>query len=163
MGVYTEGSMKRLRYVSSFAHPMDRQAIDELARQSRESNERQGVTGILVAAGDLFFQVIEGPDDKIDALYARISRDPRHQQVLLLSSEQGDFDRLCPDWAMRKVDLSLESAERAAPIRTLLRMAFVQRQLLDEAVTALEAFTWRGFIDAEVEALASEAGVDDSP
>jgi hypothetical protein len=156
MVVETEGSMKRLRYVSSFAHPMDRQAIDELARQARESNERQGITGILVAAGDLFFQIIEGPD-------ARISRDPRHQQVLLLSSEQGDFDRLCPDWAMRKVDLSLESAERAAPIRTLLRMAFVQRQLLDEAVTALEAFTWRGFIDAEVDALASEAGVDESP
>lgn len=148
--------MKRLRYISSFAQPMDQESISALVRVSRANNERDGITGILVAAGDLFFQVIEGPDDKVDALYARISVDPRHRQVLLLSSEQGDFSRICPDWAMRKVDLTSAAVDRAEPARVLLRMAYVQRQLADEAVAALESFTWRAFIDAEMEALSTE-------
>jgi adenylate cyclase len=149
--------MKRLRYISSFAQPMDREAIQSLALQAQQHNERAGVTGILVATGDLFFQIIEGPDDEIDRVFERINKDPRHSRVLVLSVEQGDFSRLCPDWAMRKVDLSRDTAERAAPIRAMLHIAYAQRQLLDEAVTALEAFTWRGFIDAEVEALSAES------
>jgi len=135
---------------------MGRDEIDDLVRHSQDHNERVGITGILVASGDLFFQLLEGPEAEVDHLYARICEDPRHCEVLLLSSEQGDFGRICPDWAMRKVDLGSEAAERTAPVRTLLRMAYSQRQLLDEAISALESFTWRGFIDAEVEAL-SEA------
>lgn len=149
--------MKRLRYISSFAKPMDHHAIEALARESRANNDRDGITGILVAAGDLFFQIIEGPDDKVDALFARIAVDSRHRQVLLLSSEQGEFGRLCPDWAMRKVDLTSGASERVEPARVLLRMAYAQRQLVDEAVAALESFTWRAFIDAEMEALSKEA------
>jgi hypothetical protein len=149
--------MKRLRYISSFAQPMDHESIDAIVRESSSNNDRDGITGILVAAGDLFFQIIEGPEDKVDALFARISVDPRHRQVLMLSSEQGEFGRLCPDWAMRKVDLTSTAVDRAEPARVLLRMAYVQRQLADEAVAALEAFTWRAFIDAEVEALSAEA------
>lgn len=149
--------MKRLRYISSFAQPMDHEAIDDLVQEARANNERDEITGILVAAGDLFFQIIEGPDDKVDALFARISVDSRHYQVLLLSSEQGEFGRLCPDWAMQKVDLTSAAIERAEPARALLRMAYGQRQLVDEAVAALESFTWRAFIDAEMEALSGEA------
>lgn len=151
-----EALVKRLRYISSFAYPMTASDLEALASQAQEHNARDGITGILVASGDLFFQLIEGPDDKIDALFGRISTDKRHKEVLLLSSEQGDFDRLCPDWAMRSVDLSRESAERAAPIRALLRVAFAQRRLLEESVAALESFTWRGFIDAEMKALAAD-------
>ena len=150
--------MKRLRYISTFAQPMTRDAIEAIAREARVHNEREGITGILVSTGQIFFQIIEGPDEKIDSLFRRIEADPRHRQVLVLSLEQGDFDRLCPDWAMRKVDLGEEAADRAEPIRALLHSAFVQRQLVDKAVAVLEAYTWRGFIDAELEALTREHG-----
>ena len=131
--------MKRLRYISRFAHPMQKAEIDELVRKAQEHNEREDITGILVATGDLFFQIIEGPDAKIDALFERIAADPRHSEVMVLSTEQGDFSRICPDWAMRKVDLSMESRERAAPIRMLLRLAYSQQKLVNEAVGALAA------------------------
>jgi Sensors of blue-light using FAD len=148
--------VKRLRYISRFAHPMQRDDIEELARKAQEHNEREHITGILVAEGNLFFQLIEGPDAKIDALFERIAADPRHSEMMVLSTEQGDFGRICPDWAMRKVDLGMESRERAAPVRTLLHLAYSQQKLVNEAVGALESFTWRGFIDAEMEALESE-------
>jgi adenylate cyclase len=148
--------MKRVRYISRFSHPMDRASIDELVVQAQTHNEQKGITGILVATGDVFFQIIEGPDHEVEALYARICKDPRHKELMMLSVEQGDLDPLCPDWAMRKVDLSRESVERLEPIRMLLKTAHTQRRLADEAVATLEAFTWRGFIDAELEALTED-------
>lgn len=148
--------MKRIRYISNFASPMDGAGIDAIVREAQEHNARDGITGILIATGTLFFQIIEGRDDKIDALFSRIAADPRHRHVMVLSTEQGEFARLCPDWAMRKVDLSAASSERNAPARALLEIAYAQRQLADQAVAALEAFTWRGFIDAELEALHEE-------
>lgn len=151
-----EGNVKRLRYISRFAQPMQEADIEELVRAAQKHNEREDITGILVATGDLFFQIIEGPDAKIDALFGRIAADPRHREVVILSTEQGDFRRMCPDWAMRKVDLSTESRDRAEPIRTLLHLAYSQQKLVAKAVEALESFTWRGFIDAEMEALGSE-------
>lgn len=137
---------------------MDMAAIDALALEAQQNNDRDGITGILVATGELFFQIIEGPDALVDALFSRIASDSRHRQVMILSVEQGELTRLCPDWAMRKVDLSAASIQGAEPVRTLLRMAWVQRQLVDEAVASLEAYTLRTFIDAEQEAISPATG-----
>ena len=54
---------------------------------------------MLVASGELFFQLIEGPDAAIDALFARIIADDRHRNVTIVGVEQGDVRRMCPDWS----------------------------------------------------------------
>ena len=107
MGFYI---MKRVRYISRFASSLSPQDIDEIISASHRNNPRRHITGMLIASGDLFYQLLEGPRDEVDALYARISQDPRHEQILLIESETGDFERICPDWAMQKVDLSLRSS-----------------------------------------------------
>ncbi len=66
---------------------------------ARRNNPRDGITGALICRHDLYLQLIEGPADAIDALYAKIAADDRHSNVtLLLTEDMGE--RMFPDWAM---------------------------------------------------------------
>lgn len=144
--------LKRIRYISRFAHPLSREEIEAITQKSQSNNASRDITGMLVATGDLFYQVLEGPEEEVDALYSRIAADPRHEQVLVLDSESGDFDRMCPDWAMRKVDLSRAAAGQTGPVRMLLEMVFVQRKLANDALKSLDDYTWDRLLAAELEA-----------
>jgi hypothetical protein len=66
---------------------------------ARRNNPRLGITGALVCRHDLYLQLIEGPEEAIDALYERITEDDRHFDVRLLLSEEAS-GRLFPNWAM---------------------------------------------------------------
>ena len=143
--------MKRVRYISRFSSSLSSQDIETIIETSQKNNPSRQITGMLMATGDLFYQLLEGPRNEIDALYARISKDPRHEQILLLESETGDFDRICPDWAMQKVDLSLKSAAETAPISALLEMICVQREMAQKALNTLDEYTWEGLISTELE------------
>jgi hypothetical protein len=66
---------------------------------ARRNNPRLGITGALICRQDLYLQLIEGPAEAIDALYARICEDDRHANIeLLLTEDMGE--RMFPDWAM---------------------------------------------------------------
>ncbi|MBW2522734.1 MAG: BLUF domain-containing protein [Deltaproteobacteria bacterium] len=145
--------MKRIRYISEFAAPMTAEQISELARRSAENNQRDDITGMLVASGSIFFQLIEGPDEAIDSLFRRIQADDRHHNVLLLGIEQGDLKRVCPDWAMAKADVSELTQERVEPIRAMLRAIVDHRRAVQNLSDALEEVMWRELIDAETESL----------
>jgi hypothetical protein len=143
--------MKRVRYISRFATDLSPRDIDQIVETSQKNNPRRKITGMLVASGDLFYQLLEGPKSEVDSLYARISTDPRHEQILLLESEVGDFDRICPDWAMQKVDLTLKSTAETAPISALLEMICVQRQMANKALKTLDEYTWEGLLSTQME------------
>lgn len=66
---------------------------------ARRNNPRWGITGALICRHDIYLQLIEGPADAIDALYAAICADDRNTDVRLLLSE-GIGERLFPGWAM---------------------------------------------------------------
>ena len=75
----------------------------ELARCCLARNPALGITGALYFDGDQFYQVIEGEEDAIRSLYARIRRDPRHQAVQTLWD--GPIpQRRFGNWAMKFVD-----------------------------------------------------------
>ena len=66
---------------------------------ARRNNPREGITGALICRHDLYLQLIEGPAEAIDALYARIAEDDRHFDMrLLLTEPMGE--RMFPAWAM---------------------------------------------------------------
>jgi adenylate cyclase len=148
-----EDLMKRVRYISRFTLSLSPTDIDQIVETSQKNNPRRNITGMLVASGDLFYQLLEGPKAEIDSLYDRISKDPRHEQILLLESEVGNFDRICPDWAMQKVDLSLKSAAETAPISALLEMICAQRKMAEKALKSLDEYTWEGLISTELQEL----------
>jgi len=143
--------MKRVRYISRFASGLSRTDIDQIVETSQANNPDRNVTGMLMASGDLFYQLLEGPKDQIDTLYARIYDDPRHEQILLLESEVGNFERICPDWAMQKIDLSLKSSAETAPISALLEMICVQRQMANKALKTLDEYTWDSLLSTQLD------------
>ena len=143
--------MKRVRYISRFASGLSPLDIDQIVETSQTNNPDRNVTGMLMASGELFYQLLEGPKDQIDTLYARIYEDPRHEQILLLESEVGDFERICPDWAMQKIDLSLKSSAETAPISALLEMICVQRQMANKALKTLDEYTWDSLLSTQLD------------
>lgn len=89
---------KRLIYRSQ-PFGFDTAMLAGILSAARRNNPRYGITGALVCRNDLYLQLIEGPDEAIDALYAVICEDDRHFDVrLLLTEAMGE--RLFPNWAM---------------------------------------------------------------
>lgn len=55
---------------------------------SLRNNEKNDVTGMLVYTKGRFLQVLEGEKENVLATYQRISKDPRHQKIVLLLKDE---------------------------------------------------------------------------
>ena len=75
--------------------------VDEILAASRTRNRRNGVTGMLLLENGRFLQALEGPEEEVRALMARIEQDPRHEHVRILV-EETQAGRRFPDWAMAR-------------------------------------------------------------
>ena len=63
---------------------------DDLARMvdaARATNAATQVTGLLAHGGGVFFHVLEGPRDNVEAAFVRLGRDPRHTGIRILQDE----------------------------------------------------------------------------
>ncbi len=88
-----------LVYVSASSHLMENVELEELLTVSRAHNIRLGLTGMLLYYEGAFMQVLEGSEETVRGLYARISQDPRHHLITLLLEEYLP-ERNFPDWSM---------------------------------------------------------------
>ena len=70
-----------------------------ILRGARPFNGLNGVTGLLCASNGKFLQVLEGPEESIDAAMERIEADPRHHDIEILADESVER-RAFADWAM---------------------------------------------------------------
>lgn len=68
-------------YTSVQTLPLSGIELGELIEESRARNGQHDVTGILLHVKDNFFQILEGPQDVVEALYAKILLDVRHARV----------------------------------------------------------------------------------
>lgn len=88
-----------LIYVSSRTDPTDSMLVRDIAIEASQTNRGLEITGILMAIGNYFVQVLEGQVDKVDTLLEKISRDPRHDDVRVLY--RGELpDRIFGRWSM---------------------------------------------------------------
>lgn len=93
-------SLTQLIYASK-PFGFDSGVLDDILTVSRFNNARDGITGALICRGDLYLQLIEGPEDAIAATFARIEADDdRHVNVQPLVSRPVS-ERIFPGWAMR--------------------------------------------------------------
>ena len=58
--------------------------LDTILDASRRNNPPAGLTGALLFTGELFAQVLEGPSAAAEDAFARIARDPRHSEIVVL-------------------------------------------------------------------------------
>lgn len=94
-----------LVYVSSTVKPLSRDELVDLLAKSRAANARLGITGLLLYKDGNVMQVLEGEAQNVRALYARISRDPRHQGLIVLLDGTAE-KRQFPEWSMAYRDLN---------------------------------------------------------
>jgi hypothetical protein len=76
--------MYSLVYVSMAVIPFSNLQLIELLQKSRENNEGLGITGMLLYKDGNFMQVLEGEEDSVLALKAKIAGDPRHRDMAIL-------------------------------------------------------------------------------
>ncbi len=91
--------MTQLIYASR-PFDFDEGTLVSILTVARLCNERDGITGALICRGDLYLQLLEGPQELVEEAYRRIQRDRRHLEVKLLS-RRNVTERLFPGWAMR--------------------------------------------------------------
>ena len=99
--------LNRLLYVSKPVGPVTTYVTGSLLENSRVSNKRLEITGVLCQGTGIYMQVLEGERSIINALYSRIIADTRHSQVELLSFEEFD-QRRYGEWSMALVQLSVD-------------------------------------------------------
>ena len=99
--------MVRYIYTSKIAQTLDHQDLQNIVQSANKYNQQNGITGLLISNFDCFFQVLEGPEQHVVALYEKIKVDTRHTGLHLLSCEEVK-NRLFPDWKMGYLTFPLE-------------------------------------------------------
>jgi Sensors of blue-light using FAD len=97
--------MLQIIYASVASKPYSTKMLVELLDKARNRNSAAGISGMLLYHEGSFLQVLEGPNEAVDALYEKIHKDPGHCDPILLSRElieKKEFE----EWSMGFVDTS---------------------------------------------------------
>ena len=94
-----------LVYVSLASHEMTDEELQSLLAVARETNARLGISGMLLYRDGYFIQALEGEEAAVDKLFDKISHDPRHKSVLVVTKTPIQ-ERSFEQWSMgfNKVD-----------------------------------------------------------
>jgi len=138
--------MRRIKYVSTFAKKLSEADIEKIVEVSAQNNATRKITGVLMASGGLFFQILEGPEDEVGNVYRQIVEDPRHKKVTLLADQRGVEQRLFPAWSMKRLDLSQAATERLQPLQVILDTIFSLSEDIEKLSLALSHGIWQEFV-----------------
>lgn len=138
--------LKRIKYISRISATTTRADVDAIAASAAEKNAQLGITGVLVAGGGFFFQILEGPAEEVDGVFRTICADDRHQEVLLLGSQDGVPSRMFPNWAMERVYVDPGASAHMETLSAVLSTAFAMKLQLDELAGALERAVWNELV-----------------
>ena len=94
--------MYRLIYKSRSVDPLNWDIVRAITGVSELNNEKSGITGVLLASRTHFLQAREGNFEEVNALFRRIVRDTRHEDVSIISFSVIDA-RLFGGWGMRGI------------------------------------------------------------
>ena len=96
------GGLKSLLYVSRCSEPLDDDEIFRLYKTAVENNAMEGLTGVLVHDGDIFLQLLEGGEEALSTMMARLHKDPRHCDIEV-RDERAIEERSFGGWTMKLV------------------------------------------------------------
>lgn len=113
--------MHRLIYISSTRTPFSASDLETILTISRRNNAAVGVTGLLVAGGRRFLQVLEGSEDAIERVFQRIRQDNRHHAIVTLSKSEIDAPSF-GEWSMGYVAGSAAAGSAATLPETVARL-----------------------------------------
>ena len=97
-------ALYHIGYVSTQRRPMTPDELLHLLENARAYNEARGITGVLLHRDKSFFQVLEGTESDVRAIFSRVTADSRHERVEVLFDEPVD-EREFADWRMGFLEL----------------------------------------------------------
>lgn len=108
-------------YVSTAAMLFNEGDLEQILATSRKNNSDQGITGQLLYADGNFIQAVEGPEEAVDKLLARLAGDRRHRNVITIA-RYPIAERQFPNWSMgfrrlRRPEIG-DAVDRASTITT---------------------------------------------
>ena len=93
----------RLIYTSKVSGEPQWTEMRDIIKESVGNNSELDITGLLMICNDTYLQVLEGPERAVNELYARILRDKRHHDCILISYEQVQTKKFA-GWAMNCIN-----------------------------------------------------------
>jgi len=88
-----------LVYISRATKEMSHKDLEDILEVSRRNNSYSAVTGMLIYKNGEFIQALEGKKEIVEDLFKIISKDKRHDDIILLARK--DIDHRCfGDWSM---------------------------------------------------------------
>lgn len=151
----TSRSLHRLLYSSRVSRAAAADLDHELRAillASIANNRRDSITGLLICVQGCFVQALEGPAEKVQHAFGRISRDPRHSQATVIGAGPADR-RLFGDWNMcarllapsdaaildvigSRGEFDVAGLTATSTLRLLTTVADIQRRTALEALSA---------------------------
>jgi len=107
----------RLIYASRPSETLSIHELDSILSVSKRNNAANHLSGILVYGDHFFLQCLEGPRNEVNESYLRISRDPRHNDCMVLLYEHVDC-RIFGQWAMGRIQYKAEASRLAKKYST---------------------------------------------
>jgi len=104
------GTLLQIIYASASAQKMSSEELAGILRIARENNAAHDISGMLVYHGGSFLQVLEGPEGAVNSLFVKIEKDPRHDEINILSRDtvpEKEFE----EWSMGYIDATGDAAQ----------------------------------------------------
>lgn len=99
--------MYELIYTSAAKRLLTPPELAEILKRARANNASLGISGILLYHEGSFFQILEGDESKVKALFDTIRDDQRHWRILVL--REGPIQtRRFGEWSMGFVSLDAQ-------------------------------------------------------
>lgn len=119
----------QIAYSSQATVPMSLAGLEAILEDARAGNEARGVTGALIYADDVFFQILEGEKNVVTKLMTSIARDTRHHSVKIIYEAEADAQAF-QSWSMAYLS---PTAEQMSTWAGLSGTATIQEILADLA------------------------------
>lgn len=81
--------------------------ITAILAKSNDYNSKNNITGCLLYYNNEFIQILEGEEDAVRELFAKIAEDSRHSKIRLLADGYKE-ERIFENWHMAYVKLNIE-------------------------------------------------------
>lgn len=130
--------MYELLYSSTAKKDLKKEDISNILETARDFNLKNNLSGCLVFHNNKFIQILEGDEGIVKELFAKIEKDKRHKNVILI--EKGlKAERLFENWTM--VYYNLDKIDTNDPQRKLFIDNFITySEIADISTTASKMF-----------------------
>jgi Sensors of blue-light using FAD len=91
--------MIRLIYASTATDGVDLNEFKRILSTAQNNNAQRDLTGMLIFNSKVFLQALEGSRESVNDLYTKLTKDPRHYNLVLLKMEYIQ-ERKWSEWSM---------------------------------------------------------------